>query len=238
MEFIIIIAIIFAVINANNKKKQAEQQKQAQQRQADVRSLEADETRAAERLRDYQAERQKRQERGVQAAAAPMERTAPQGAPARPGEGQGSAWRCACGTTNRGAAKFCTSCGKPRYGGSMNYASSEGTGASTEGRAAPGSLGVPGPGMGRVHAAHVSAARHVVKPLTESTHRHVESSITGIEECREPQVPEPHERDAYADSMEETRLPYGLTFGKNAVAQGVLYAEILGKPKALRKHGA
>ena len=93
MEFIIIIAIIFAVINANNKKKQAEQQKQAQQRQADVRSLEADETRAAERLRDYQAERQKRQERGVQAAAAPMERTAPQGAPARPGEGQGSAWR-------------------------------------------------------------------------------------------------------------------------------------------------
>ncbi|MBS5880441.1 MAG: hypothetical protein KIC63_09975 [Clostridium sp.] len=39
MEFIIIIAIIFAVINANNKKKQAEQQKQAQQRQADVRSL-------------------------------------------------------------------------------------------------------------------------------------------------------------------------------------------------------
>lgn len=92
MEFIIIIAIIFAVINANNKKKQAEQQKQAQQRQADVRSLEADETRAA----DYQAERQKRQERGVQAAAAPMERTAPQGAPARPGEGQGSAWRCAC----------------------------------------------------------------------------------------------------------------------------------------------
>ena len=69
MEFIIIIAIIFAVINANNKKKQAEQQKQAQQRQADVRSLEADETRAAERLRDYQAERQKRQERGVQAAA-------------------------------------------------------------------------------------------------------------------------------------------------------------------------
>ena len=120
----------------------------------------------------------------------------------------------------------------------MNYASSEGTGASTEGRAAPGSLGVPGPGMGRVHAAPVSAARHVVKPLTESTHRHVESSITGIEECREPQVPEPHERDAYADSIEETRLPYGLTFGKNAVAQGVLYAEILGKPKALRKRGA
>ena len=88
MEFIIIIAIIFAVINANNKKKQAEQQKQAQQRQADVRSLEADETRAAERLRDYQAERQKRQERRAQVAAAPMERTAPQGAPARPSEGQ------------------------------------------------------------------------------------------------------------------------------------------------------
>ncbi|MBS5880440.1 MAG: hypothetical protein KIC63_09970 [Clostridium sp.] len=120
----------------------------------------------------------------------------------------------------------------------MNYASSEGVGVSTEGRAAPGSLGVPGPGMGRVHAAPASAARHVVKPLTESAHRHVESSITGIEECREPLAPEPHERDAYADRMEETRLPYGLTFGKNAVAQGVLYAEILGKPKALRKRGA
>ena len=132
MEIIVILAIIFAVVNSVNKKKQAEQKRQTAQRQADVRSLEADEARAAERLRDYQAERQRQQSRQA-GTDAPVKRAA-----AQPGEGQGSAWRCACGTVNRGTARFCTACGKAHYGGSMNYASSEGSGVSGEGSAAPG----------------------------------------------------------------------------------------------------
>lgn len=232
MEIIVILAIIFAVVNSVNKKKQAEQKRQAAQRQADVRSLEEDEARAAERLRDYQAERQRQQSRQA-GTAAPVTRAA-----AQPGEGQGSAWRCACGTVNRGTARFCTACGKARYGGSMNYASSEGSGVSGEGSAAPGSLGTP-VRQGKPRPAAASVTRHVVKPLTESAHRHVESSLTGIEDCHEAPERQVQERDAYATQNTETaQLPYGLAFGRDAAVQGMLYAEILGKPKALRRRGA
>ena len=77
MEIIVILAIIFAVVNSVNKKKQAEQKRQAAQRQADVRSLEEDEARAAERLRDYQAERQRQQSRQA-GTAAPVKQAAAQ----------------------------------------------------------------------------------------------------------------------------------------------------------------
>lgn len=235
MEILILLAIIFAVVNASKNKKQA-QQEQARKRQADVRSLEADEARAAERLLDYQAQRQRQ---GSPAAApstpmAPTVRAARHGASTQPG----GAWRCTCGETNRAAARFCTACGKARYGGSMNYVSTEGGGVSAEGSAAPGSLGGTKPLQARPHPVTASVTQHVVKPLTESTHRHVESSMTGIEECHEPAVPQPHERDAYARSAEQAELPYRLMFNRDAVTQGVLYAEILGKPKALRKRGA
>lgn len=232
MEILILLAIIFAVVNASKNKKQA-QQEQARKRQADVRSLEADEARAAERLRDYQAQR-RRQGSPTAAPMAPTVRTAGQGTSTQPG----GAWRCTCGETNRAAARFCTACGKARYGGSMNYASTEGGGVSAEGAAAPGSLGGTKPLQTRPHPVAASVTQHVVKPLTESTHRHVESSMTGIEECHEPAVPQPHERDAYARGTEQAELPYGLVFNRDAVTQGVLYAEILGKPKALRKRGA
>lgn len=236
MEILVLLLIIFAVVNASKNKKQAQQQEQARKRQADVRSLESEQARAAERLRDYQAQRQ-RQGNPAAAPGAPMApavRTAGQGTSTQPG----GAWRCTCGETNRAAARFCTACGKARYGGSMNYASTEGGGVSAEGAAAPGSLGGTKPLQARPHPVTASVTQHVVKPLTESTHRHVESSMTGIEECHEPAVPQPHERDAYARGAERAELPYGLVFNRDAVTQGVLYAEILGKPKALRKRGA
>lgn len=233
MEILVLLLIIFAVVNASKNKKQAQQQEQARKRQADVRSLESEQARAAERLRDYQAQRQ-RQGSPTAASMAPTVRTAGQGTSTQPG----GAWRCTCGETNRAAARFCTACGKARYGGSMNYASTEGSGVSAEGSAAPGSLGGTKPLQARPHPVTASVTQHVVKPLTESTHRHVESSMTGIEECHEPAVPQPHERDAYARGTERAELPYGLVFNRDAVTQGVLYAEILGKPKALRKRGA
>ena len=236
---IVIIAIIVAVVNANNKKTQA--QRKTQQRQANARTPDAEEARAAERLRDYQAQRRQAESKngnGAPTVTVPIPQVAPhtQGSGAAPA---GTAWRCSCGETNRATAKFCTRCGKPRYGGSMNYASTEGRGRSPEGAPAPSqNRKAKVAPQGRVHPATASVTQHVVKPLTESSHRHVESSMIGVQECHEPPEFQMKERDAYAQEKERELFPYGLDFGKDAVLQGVLYAEILGKPKALRKRGA
>ena len=121
----------------------------------------------------------------------------------------------------------------------MNYASTEGRGRSPEGAPAPSqNRKAKAAPQGRVYPATASVTQHVVKPLTESSHRHVESSMIGVQECHEPPEFQMKERDAYAQEKERELFPYGLDFGKDAVLQGVLYAEILGKPKALRKRGA
>ncbi len=227
MEFIFIIAVIvISVVNAHNKKKK--QAEAAAKRRADVRSLEGESARADERLRDYQAQRQQRTARR-EAPAAPAVPTAR--AAKRPAD---PAWRCTCGAANR-EGTFCTACGRARYGGSMGYVSSEGRGASGEGMSAPVMKPERPEGSPRPAAPTV---RHIVKPLTESGHSHVESSISGIEDCYDTPEAETPAGDAYAIGGEERTLPYGLTFNQSAAVQGLLYAEILGKPKGLRRRGA
>ncbi len=75
---------------------------------------------------------------------------------------------------------------------------------------------------------------HVVKPVTESRHRHEESSITGFTQC----APEPAgvTRPAPVKRYQsrQTGLLDELRLDGNAAAKAILYTEILGRPKAKR----
>ncbi len=73
---------------------------------------------------------------------------------------------------------------------------------------------------------------HVVTSTLEGGHTHTESSMTGEESCPPPKpVPQkqPEAGKAHPDNTGAL-----LNFQPNSVLQGVLYAEILGKPKALQ----
>ena len=74
---------------------------------------------------------------------------------------------------------------------------------------------------------------HVVTSTLEGGHTHTESSMTGEEVCPPPKAaaPKPVEKG-------EKAVPAAgalLDFQTNSVLRGVLYAEILGKPKALQR---
>ena len=73
---------------------------------------------------------------------------------------------------------------------------------------------------------------HVVTSTLEGGHTHTESSMTGEEACPPPQAgKEQHE-------VERTSVAAAgglLDFQANSVLQGVLFSEILGKPKALQR---
>lgn len=73
---------------------------------------------------------------------------------------------------------------------------------------------------------------HVVKPMTESHHSHTEASISGREaKCEEHYT---EAEDAYSGA--EQRAAYAVDIGdREKIIQGILYSEILSKPKALRK---
>ncbi len=168
----------------------------------------------------------------------------------------GSTWTCACGNHNMSGANYCRRCGRPRAAasGSMAYDSAEGSGsrgslgtASAEGVGFGGSMGQSAPqGPGRKRGESIGTSlRHAVHSITESTHGHIESSMTGLEgTCEEGYALDSindvddidaHSVDAYAISTAEGKLPFGMRLDEpNAVVQGVLYAEILGKPKAAR----
>lgn len=152
-------------------------------------------------------------------------------------------WRCSCGHDNAPGAAYCTRCGRGRAqieGGSLAYDSAEGMslrggteGYSTEGRA-----------LGTLVATK-SSLSHMVRPSSESSHTHAETSLTGYEPCPEepPSDPldpldpdQPYSADAYALGAATRTLPYGIDLhGARSLARGVLYAEILAKPKALRR---
>lgn len=78
--------------------------------------------------------------------------------------------------------------------------------------------------------------RHVVKPMTESSHFHTESSITGIAEYCPPENPLQHLEANHATAYEVPAAHGGaagaFNLNRNSLAQGILYAEVLGKPKA------
>lgn len=117
--------------------------------------------------------------------------------------------------------------------GSMAYDSSEGLGmdaggAFYEGQEVGSPEGKPGP------ESSLSSVIHVVRPFTESGHSHTESSLTGNLPCPQPPPAPPAAPYALPGAAHATaRL--GLRLDRAGARQGILYAEILGKPKALRQ---
>lgn len=88
--------------------------------------------------------------------------------------------------------------------------------------------------------AHQPSISHTVKPLTESTHAHTESSITGFSECDPDEYAQPldlSDNEDHAEDIDSAPVSRGfaLEFDVQNVRNGILYSEILGKPKALKR---
>lgn len=262
MEFLIfLIGIIIAIVNSSNKKKKEAQA--AARRRAAAFEAELDEEAAEERRRQQQeraraaeeAKARSRENMAAQEARADARAAAYRQQKDAPKAARPQRWRCRCGRDNDAAANFCVACGNPRMhstaavqSGSMNVSTLEGRAASFEGAAVTGEgmsaagAYMPGEKRREITAPTVTvpgmakAARHVVKPLTESAHGHVESSISGVDaSCHTPDDPILEEEDAYRISEGTAAPQFSLAFDRNATVQGLLYAEILGKPRALRK---
>ena len=75
---------------------------------------------------------------------------------------------------------------------------------------------------------------HVVTSTLEGGHTHTESSMTGEEACPPPKAAMQKQT---AEKAPAANAATGglISFQPNNVLQGVLYAEILGKPKALQR---
>lgn len=71
---------------------------------------------------------------------------------------------------------------------------------------------------------------HMVTSSFESGHSHVESSMTGEVACP-PGVQNLKDQQSPLSQEQSAILP---VFSSNAILQGILYSQILGKPKALR----
>lgn len=117
------------------------------------------------------------------------------------------------------------------YTGSMAYDSSEGTGFES----APAMEGMPSMDSREgvslqdpSRSARLSHTVHTVRPFTEGDHSHTESSMTG-------DVPCPPAAAGAASRVNASAHPaLGLRFDPAGVRQGIIYAEILGKPRAMR----
>ncbi len=75
---------------------------------------------------------------------------------------------------------------------------------------------------------------HVVQSTLEGGHTHTESSMTGEEACPPPKTVAQKQPETGSHAV-DTGANALLNFQTNSVLQGVLYAEILGKPKALQR---
>lgn len=100
---------------------------------------------------------------------------------------------------------------RPQKSGSMDYDSSEGR--STEGNN----------GILREITSHSDG--HVVRPFTESSHIHMESTAMDGAECQPDKAPAPVQEVAQPVSAPE--MP--------DIRQAIIWSEIIGKPKALRR---
>lgn len=74
---------------------------------------------------------------------------------------------------------------------------------------------------------------HVVTSTLEGGHTHTESSMTGEEAC--PPSKAASQKQVEKAPAAEPAAGGLLSFQPNSVLQGVLFAEILGKPKALQR---
>ena len=117
--------------------------------------------------------------------------------------------------------------------GSMAYDSMEGFGAA-ETMSEAYLEGMPMPASSNSELlvsseSSLSSITHVVRPFTESGHHHTESSLSGDEPC-------PPEQTASSSPvpLKAQATPLGLRMDHYGVRQGLIYAEILGRPKALQ----
>lgn len=80
----------------------------------------------------------------------------------------------------------------------------------------------------------VQSREHTVKPFTETEHRHMETSLTGISDCTSELSPLVTVNETIKAASEmKAGLKVNLT--SQNLAQAILCSEILGKPKALRR---
>ena len=256
MEGFIIFAIIVIVfISAASKAKKQQQRKVPPDQSAAPRApLTPAQLAQLEAHRRAAVEAERRRAAGRTAAPRVQPSVSAPGAGTAAG-GQGAGWHCACGKDNRSEARFCVKCGRSRADGEtglLGYYSTQGEslrgsgeGMSSEGAGLRGDTegySTEGRFAGAPGAAKPSL-RHVVRAVTESAHAHTEGgpSEEGGALCEEEY--DPHTRDsyeltgpdAYEIGQETQELPYGLSFaGSGDLARGVLLAEILAKPRALR----
>ena len=125
-----------------------------------------------------------------------------------------------------------TALGRPAYSGSIRMTGSSVEGPTVTDRVREAPVATVG--------ARVGMSGHVVRPANEADHIHTESSITGFEDC----PPAEHERGVKkqpeASGRETQRIGtvpvYGaLRFDAEMARNAIIYSEVLGKPKALRR---
>ena len=202
----ILLAIAVFVLNIVGKKKQAEQKK----------AQEAAKRRAAEQAAEAGGRPMQRAERGPLTTPQPTVRTSaysPDQPPDRPARQRQQPPPQPRQTYRQPQPQ--RSAADPRF--------FDDTAAPT--RPAPRRYGEGESGYG-----NAPAAAHTVRPLTETSHRHMETSATGIVEC-DPADVAANVATVTRDTPEHS---IGLALDVDSMAAAVLYAEILGKPKALR----
>lgn len=111
--------------------------------------------------------------------------------------------------------------------GSLSYDSSEGLGADGGGSSLEGMASLDSREGLSLRGSSLSTLTHVVRPFTEGDHSHTESSITG-------DIPCPPARESALQAGAQALPSLGLRLDAAGVRQGILYAEILGKPRALQ----
>ena len=74
-----------------------------------------------------------------------------------------------------------------------------------------------------------STEQHRLSPSYRTGHAHQETSMSGFEENCPPTL-----SPAAAAAARQSAAPAAFSWDQNAVLSGLIYSEILGKPKALR----
>lgn len=201
----IIFWIVFAVYNGKKKQEDAAEREKKQREAAMHSDKRAEKEHSGQFRRPYT---------NIGPAVAPSVKQASAQNQDMPGP-----WACTCGFYNA-QGNFCRQCGRSRaagMSGSLEYISTEGMSLDKSPRKRGGAVR--------------PSLKHVVEPVTESRHSHTESSMYGSAMDCEEEYNE--QKDAYGDTANNTAYSVDMS-DRDAVIQGVLYSEILGKPKALR----
>ncbi|MDD3921388.1 MAG: hypothetical protein PHO41_09485 [Eubacteriales bacterium] len=103
-----------------------------------------------------------------------------------------------------------------------------------EGLAAPGSLTANVASTVTSTMLQPKGRRHTLEASSVTGHAHAETSMTGLESDADCPT-EPADAVRAGNAASYTFGARALSFDRDAVVNGILYAEILGKPKALRR---